>query len=96
MTSEEYVQQATGLDTQNAQIIGLAAIIANLPGLSDVKAHAVDTAIEGACHELNSQVGDTATKFAHDILLAARTHFTPGVFSNQGHMVTVRGGHRGG
>ena len=91
MTSETNVQQAAEL---KAQIIGLAAIISNLPGVSDVQAHAVDATIEGACNELDSQVRDTASKFAHEILQSARTHFTPGVLSHQG--VTVRGGHRGG
>ena len=91
MTSETNVQQAA---ESNAQIIGLAAIVANLPGVSDVQAHAVDATIEGACHKLDPQVRDTASKFAHEILQIARTHFTPGVFGYQG--VTVRGGHRGG
>ena len=94
MASKTNIQEATGSDAQNAQIIGLTAIIANLPGVSDVKAHAVDAAIEGACHELEPKVRDTASEFAHGILQAARRNFKPGFSRHQG--VTVRGAHRGG
>ena len=93
MTSETDVRQATGSDTQNAQIIGLAAIIANVPGVSDVEAHAVDAAIEGACHELDPQVRDMASEFAHGILQAARSKFSTGVVRPR--VGTVRRGHRG-
>lgn len=95
MTSETNVQQITELDTPNAQIIGLAAIIANLPGIRGVQAHAVDAAIEGMCHDLGPQVRGTACEYAHGILQSARTHLTPGVYSNT-RGVTVRGGERGG
>ena len=95
MTSETRVQDAAGLDTSNAQIIGLAAIIANLPGVKDVQAHAVDAAIEGMCHDLGTQVRATASEFAHGILQAARSHFRPGVSSST-RGVPAHRGHRGG
>ncbi len=95
MTSKTRVQDAAGFDTSNAQIIGLAAVIANLPGAKDIQAHAVDAAIEGMCHDLGTQVRGTASEFAHGILQAAHTHFTPGVYgSTRG--VTAHRGHRGG
>jgi len=95
MTSETRIQDAAGFDTSNAQIIGLAAIIANLPGVKDVQAHAVDAAIEGMCHDLGKQVRGAASEFAHDILQAARSHFTPGGQSST-RGVTAHRGHRGG
>ena len=95
MTSKTRVQDAVGFDTSNAQIIGLAAVIANIPGVKDIQTHAVDAAIEGMCHDLGTQVRGTASEFAHGILQAARTHFTQGARgSTRG--VTPHRGHRGG
>ena len=95
MTSKTRVQDAARFDPSNAQIIGLAAIIANLPGVKDVPNHAVDAAIEGMCHDLGTQVRGTASEFAHGILRAARSHYTQGLQSST-RGVTPHRGHRGG
>ena len=70
--------------TQQAQLIGLAAIIERLPGVKMVDRALVDAAIEDHCHHLGREVRDKACSFANGILQAARdTADEPGSFGSQ-------------
>jgi hypothetical protein len=98
MTSNTDVKQtmqqlATASDAASAQIIGLAAIIAHLPGVSQLQDNAVDAAIEHACRHLGRQVDDRASEFAHSILRTAREFSTSAVASP--HEEHMRGYERG-
>lgn len=80
--------------TNQAEIIGLAAVVAHLPGVSRIDRALVDAAIEDHCRSRNREDRDTARRFAHGILQAARETTGPGTYGAQEpHM---RGYHRGG
>ena len=92
---EQIVERLTSeSETHTGQIIGLAAIIANLPGIMDVPRDALDATIEDKCQGRGRQVRDTAGAFAHGILQSDREKFAPGVSGAQ--EVHVRGYRRGG
>ena len=98
MAGETDLQQtverlAIEVDTHNAEIIGLAAIIANLPGVIDVPRNALDATIEGECQHRGRQARDKACAFAHGILEAAREKSGPGISASQD--VHLRGYRRG-
>ncbi len=57
--------------THQAQLIGLAAVIARLPGISRIDRALVDAAIEDQCRQRGLEDRDTARTFAHSILQAA-------------------------
>ncbi len=80
--------------TYQAQLIGLAAVIAHLPGVSGIDRALVDAAIEDQCRQQGLEDRDTARTFAHSILQAARETTEPGTYGTQ--EAHLRGYQRGG
>lgn len=83
----------TATNQHDAQIVGLAAILANLPMVSEIPTQALDAAIEDESKELDRTTRDAASSFAHGILQAARERFSPGVATHP--EMLVRGATRG-
>ena len=86
MTSEADMEDAlreltAASAAHQAQLIGLAAIVAHLPGVSGVDRALVDAAIEDQCRQQGREYRDTACNFAHSILQAARETAEPGTQS---------------
>ena len=98
MTSEADMEDAlrelaAASATHQAQLIGLAAVIAHLPGVGRIDRAVVDAAIEDQCRQRGREYRDTASTFAHGILQAATVTAEPGTYSTEkGH---VRGYQRG-
>ena len=69
--------------THRAQLIGLAAVIAHLPGVSTIDRGLVDAAIEDECRHRSREDRDTAHTFAHSILQTARETAATGVYGAQ-------------
>ncbi len=80
--------------THQAQLIGLAAVIAHLPGVSRINRALVDAAIEDQCRQRGREDRDTARAFAHSILQSARETTKPGTYGKQ--EAHLRGYQRGG
>ncbi len=80
--------------SHQAQLIGLAAVIAHLPGVSRIDRALVDAAIEDQCRQRGQEDRDTARTFAHSILQAARETTKPGTYGTQ--ETHLRGYQRGG
>ncbi len=80
--------------THQAQLIGLAAVVAHLPGVSRINRALVDAAIEDQCRQRGQENRDTARTFAHSILQAARETTEPGTYGTQ--EAHLRGYRRGG
>ena len=78
---------------QQAQLIGLAAVIERMPGVGRVDRALVDAAIEDRCHHLGREVRDKACSFAHSILQAARDSDAPATAGTQ--EAQMRGYQRG-
>ena len=98
MTSEtdredSFRELAAASATRQAQIIGLAAVVAHLPGVGRIDRALVDAAIEDQCRQRGQEHRDTACAFAHSILQAARETAEPGTFGTQ--EVHIRGYQRG-
>ena len=85
---------AAASTTHRAQLIGLAAVVAHLPGVSRIDRALVDAAIEDQCRQLDQENRDTAHTFAHSILQAARETIEPGTYGTQ--EAHLRGYQRGG
>ncbi len=99
MTSEADMENtlrelAAASATHQAQLIGLAAVIAHLPGISRIDRALVDSAIEDQCRQRGQEDRDTARTFAHSILQAARETTEPGTYGTQ--ETHLRGYQRGG
>ena len=98
MTSEADVgdalrELAAASATHQAQLIGLAAVVAHLPGVGGIDRAFVDAAIEDQCRQRGREHRDTACAFAHSILQAARETAELGTYGTQeGH---IRGYQRG-
>ncbi len=88
MTSEADMEDALRVltaasATHQAQLIGLAAVIAHLPGVSRIDRGLVDAAIEDQCRHRGREHRDTACTFAHSILQAARETAAPGTYGTE-------------
>ena len=99
MTSEADMEDtlrelAAASATHQAQLIGLAAVIAHLPGISRIDRALVDAAIEDQSRQRGQEDRDTARTFAHSILQAARETTEPGTYGTQ--EAHLRGYQRGG
>ncbi len=99
MTSEADMENtlrelAAASATHQAQLIGLAAVIAHVPGISRIDRALVDAAIEDRCRQRGREDWDTARTFAHSILQAARETNEPGTYGTQ--EAHLRGYQRGG
>ena len=86
MTSEADMEDtlrelAAASVTYQAQLIGLAAVIAHLPGVSGIERALVDSAIEDQCRQRGQEDRDMARTFAHSILQAARETTEPGTYA---------------
>ncbi len=80
--------------THQAQLIGQAAVIARLPGISRIDRALGDAAIEDQCRQRGLEERDTACTFAHSILRAATETAEPRTSgTREAHM---RGYQRGG
>ena len=77
-----------------AQIIGLAAVIAHLPGISRIDRALVDAEIQGQCRQQGRGDQNTALTFAHSILQTLSETTEPGTYGTQ--ETHMRGYHRGG
>ncbi len=92
---EDTLQElAAASATHQAQLIGLAAVIAHLPWVSRIDRALVDAAIEDQCRQRGREDRDTARTFAHSILQAARETTEPGPYGTQ--EAHLRGYQRGG
>ena len=80
--------------THQAQLIGLAAVIAHMPGISRIDRALVDSAIEDQCRQRGQEDLNTARTFSHSILQAARETTEPGTYGT--HEAHLRGYQRGG
>ncbi len=99
MTSEADMENtlrelAAASATHQAQLIGLAAVIGHLPGISRIDRALVDAAIEDQCRQQGQEDRDMARTFAHSILQAARETTEPGTYGTQ--ETHLRGYQRGG
>ncbi len=99
MTSEADMEDtlrelAAASATHQAQLIGLAAVIAHWPGISRIDRALVDAAIEDQSRQRGQEDRDTARTFAHSILQAARETTEPGTYGTQ--EAHLRGYRRGG
>ncbi len=99
MTSEADMQDtlrelATASATHQAQLIGLAVVVAHLPGIGRIDRALVDAAIQGQCRQQGQGDQGTALTFAHSILQTVRETTETGTYGTQeAHM---RGYQRGG
>ena len=92
---EDTLRELTAASTTfQAQLIGLAAVVAHLPGVSRIDRALVDAAIEDHCRRRGQEDRDTARTFAHAILQAARETTEPGTYGMQ--EAHLRGYQRGG
>ncbi len=99
MTSEADMEDAlrdlaAASATHQAQLIGLAAVIAHLPGISRIDRALVVSAIEDQCRQRGHEDRALARTCAHSILLAARATTEPGTYGTPG--THLRGYQRGG
>ncbi len=99
MTSEADMEDtlrelAAASATHQAQLIGLAAVIAHLPGVGRIDRALVDAAIEDQCRQRSRKTRDTACTFAHGILQAATVTAEPGTSGTR--EAHIRGYQRGG